>query len=92
MAGPTNQVKPFVEGVKSITNAGAIGERIQLDWPLKDSDYLPNNGWWSGGIDDLRIYDRQLADAEIAALYGDGNGYALGHGSNDATPIQARRR
>lgn len=42
--------------------------------PLEDApgdpEDLPNNGWWSGGIDDFRIYNRQLSDAEVASLAG----------------------
>jgi hypothetical protein len=28
-----------------------------------------NSGWWNGGLDDIRIYDRALTDTEIQRLY-----------------------
>ena len=27
------------------------------------------NHWFNGGLDDVRLYDRTLADAEVAKLY-----------------------
>ena len=33
-----------------------------------DDDHHPNNAWVSGGIDDVRIYNRVLSPAEIARL------------------------
>lgn len=30
---------------------------------------VPNNGWLNGGLDDVRIYNRVLSDAEISAIY-----------------------
>lgn len=33
------------------------------------ADGLPNNGWMDGNMDDVRVYDRVLADSEVAAIY-----------------------
>lgn len=35
----------------------------------QDADDSPNTGWWNGGMDDIRIYNRALSAAEIAGLY-----------------------
>ncbi len=35
-----------------------------------DADGLPNNGWFGGQIDDVRIYTRALSPTEVFTLYG----------------------
>jgi hypothetical protein len=47
----------------------AIGCLTHDGTPQIDGDGYPNNGYFGGGIDDLRIYNRALNAAEIAALY-----------------------
>jgi hypothetical protein len=49
--------------------------------PLTDSDELPNNGWFYGGIDQLKVFDRILSAAEIAAEFAAGDAAATGGAS-----------
>jgi hypothetical protein len=69
-----------------------IGCNIHGDgWKEDTLNKFPNNGWFSGFMDDVRIYNRSLSDAEVLALY-NGVGTASGSGTNEppAAPVVRR--
>jgi hypothetical protein len=68
-----NVSMPFV-GVGTDTHGGSPSLEDEPDGP----DY-PNNGWFNGQMDDVRIYSRALTDAEILTVYN--NGTVGGSGS-----------
>lgn len=60
------------------------GNPLIADWN-NTTDY-PNNGWFSGGIDDVRIYNTQLSAVDVLAIY---NQTQSGGGGN--TPFSIGR-
>jgi len=48
--------------------------------PLYIGRYYGANGYgWTGGIDEVRLYNRALSDAEVAQLYGGSSGGPIGY-------------
>jgi hypothetical protein len=47
----------------------SVGCKIHQGTPQWGDDAMPNWGWMSGQIDDVRIYNRALAPGEISALF-----------------------
>lgn len=78
-------LRGYYDGKKfQTTNVTGIIDKLHLnttaDWLAigcwqhegtapQDGDTMPNTGWWQGGMDDIRIYNRCLSDAEISDLY-----------------------
>lgn len=58
------------------------------------ADDLPNNGWMNGGLDNIRIYDRELSASEIQAIYNSEAGSASSPTSaiRKTTQLIGRRR
>lgn len=51
----------------------SIGCRTHVGSPnLADADLFPNNGWMSGELADMRVYNRELGAGEILAIYNGG--------------------
>lgn len=46
-----------------------IGCQVHDGTPQIDGDGYPGGGWFDGGIDDIRIYNRALNSSEILSLY-----------------------
>jgi hypothetical protein len=46
-----------------------IGCLVHEGTPQIDGDGYPSSGWFDGGIDDIRIYNRALSPSEILSLY-----------------------
>jgi hypothetical protein len=69
---PQNKLRLYVDGIPIVTKA-TIGKIFQL--PLQSSQNVligkhPLYGFeFKGDIDDVRIYNRALSDAEVKALY-----------------------
>jgi hypothetical protein len=50
----------------STASSAAPQANVDTDWSIGG---IPSDRQWSGEIDDVRLYGRALAAAEIAALY-----------------------
>ncbi len=59
----------LVLGGKANAHWIAIGCLTHNGTPQIDGDGYPNNGFFGGEIDDIRLYNRPLSGAEIQALY-----------------------
>lgn len=59
----------LVLGGKPSAHWIAVGCRTHNGTPQIDGDGYPNNGFFGGEIDDLRIYNRALSAVEVQTLY-----------------------
>jgi hypothetical protein len=66
----------FLSAVPSIYARTAIGPLLDGSQPVRigNRNYGPSPDFFHGKMDDVRIYNRALTDAEIAAIYNLGNG------------------
>ncbi|HXG46192.1 MAG TPA: LamG domain-containing protein [Methylomirabilota bacterium] len=51
-------------------------------------EQYPNHAWFNGELDDVRIYNRPLSDAEILSIY---NGTEDGQGGGGPDPVPPRK-
>ncbi len=94
----TNCNSGDVSGTTQILNIGMNGGEAHYlaigvnthggDWDLNDAvDDYPNNGWLTGYIDDMRIYNRDLSAAEIYSVFvGGQTSGGGGEGGGDPAP------
>jgi Concanavalin A-like lectin/glucanases superfamily len=59
----------LVLGGKASAHWIAVGCLTHNGSPQIDGDNYPNNGFFGGEIDDIRIYNRALSGAEVQSLY-----------------------
>lgn len=60
----------YQDGIQVAQDTAAGRESTSLPLSIGAYGYYPGAGYdWRGGIDDVRLYDRALSVAEVAALY-----------------------
>ncbi|NJM39895.1 MAG: LamG domain-containing protein [Anaerolineae bacterium] len=67
----SGQVKVYVDGALSASGSLAPGSLYQRAFSLGRLENPLLSNYWQGGLDELRIYNRLLADAEVLRLYRD---------------------
>ena len=68
-----NEVKLYVDGTEEAVPVTSVAINTIYSWKVKIGVYGPTARYFEGLIDDVRIYDRPLSEAEIQALAGMGN-------------------
>jgi hypothetical protein len=72
----TGQAKLYVDGVEVATSVSSVGLPTNL---VRSNNYIARSNWaadayYSGGMYDMRHYNRPLSIAEVLKLYGGGAG------------------
>jgi hypothetical protein len=69
-----NQIKIYTDGQfdSEYSSSGTLIKISNSNLFIGICSLIDNQGWFSGAIDDLRIYNRTLIDSEIQALFNDG--------------------
>jgi len=72
-AGPGTGKKIYINGVPDIEDESSSGPYGQITNPLTFGYASYGSEYFKGAIDDIRIYSRELSQAEVTALYTEGN-------------------
>lgn len=71
-----SEVSLWIDGVKQSATASITGNIDADNAIVKIGTYQAVNDWFEGYIDEVALWDTDLSDSQIAALYNSGSGLA----------------